>query len=70
MRITAYAHRAAARVADGTRFPCAQIIWTRVYTTDALTDILTAVAAQFAEQPFKARPLTRAAAHATFLKSD
>lgn len=33
----------------------AQIIWTRIYTTDALYDCLANVAAQFAEQPFKAR---------------
>jgi RecA/RadA recombinase len=39
----------------------AQIIWTRAYTADALIESLTAVAAQFSEQPFKARQPRRVA---------
>ena len=40
----------------------AQIIWSRVYTTDGLIDILDNVAGHFSEEPFKARSLAAGAA--------
>jgi hypothetical protein len=42
----------------------AQIIWSRVYTTDGLIDILDNVAGHFSEEPFKARSLAALAAGA------